>query len=157
MDLKIRKNKKSYTLRDMYVAYAKKEGAEQVPYLRFRAILDRFNELVSESILERSEGFKMPCGLGLISIVKYKPKGYNSKSLSTDYKSSKEYNKRIYHLNEHSNGYKFRLYWSKLPYTFSSRYKYQLMLLRNNKRKLAQLIFNHTDYIDINDIQIYKM
>lgn len=99
----------------------------------------------------------MPSGLGLICIVKYKPKTYTDKSLSVDYKSSKEEGKRIYHLNEHSDGYKFRLYWSKQPYTFADRYKYQLTLTRANKRRLAQLIFNHNDYINVNDIQVYKM
>nr|DAQ64950.1 MAG TPA: hypothetical protein [Bacteriophage sp.] len=44
--------------------------------------------------------------------------------MSVDYKSSKEEGKRIYHLNEHSNGYKYRLYWSKVPKIFSARYKY---------------------------------
>ena len=78
-------------------------------------------------------------------------------SLSVDYKTSKEYDKRIYHLNEHSNGYKYRLYWSKIPRTFPDRYKYQLNFVRQNKRRLAQLIFNKHDYIDINDIQLYKV
>ena len=68
-----------------------------------------------------------------------------------------EYDKIIYHLNEHSDGYKYRLYWSKQPYTFSNRYKYQLSLTRTNKRHLAQLIFNRKDYINIDDIQFYKM
>lgn len=57
----------------------------------------------------------MPYGLGLIQVVKYRPKSLTQKSLSVDYKASKEYDKKIYHLNEHSDGYKFRLYWSKLP------------------------------------------
>ena len=29
--------------------------------------------------------------------------------------------------------------------------------VRQNKRRLAQLIFNKHDYIDINDIQLYKV
>lgn len=96
-------------------------------------------------------------GLGYICVGKYKPKQYNDKSLSVDYKSSKEEGKRIYHLNEHSGGYKYRLYWSKVPKTFPDRYKYQLIFTRGNKRYLAQLIFNKQDYININDIQVYKM
>lgn len=99
----------------------------------------------------------MPYGLGFIQIGKYKPKHMNDKSLSVDYKASNEYGKRIYHLNEHSNGYKYRLYWSKLPQTFPDRYRYQLCFVRQNKRKLAQLIFNKQDYLDIDDIQLYKM
>ena len=99
----------------------------------------------------------MPNGLGFIQVGKYKPKTLSSKSLSVDYKASKDYDKVIYHLNEHSDGYKYRLYWSKIPRTFPSRYRYQLCLLRTNKRRLAQLIFNRHDYIDINDIQLYKV
>ena len=155
MDLKIRKNKKSYTISDMYKAYTKENEALDVPYLRFKRILGSVNEVIKESILDGSEGFKMPYGLGFVQIGKYRPKSYTSKSLSKDYKASKEYGKPIYHLNEHSDGYKYRLYWSKVPRTFPDRYKYQLNLVRANKRYLAQLIFQHKDYININDIQVY--
>lgn len=155
MVLKIRKNKHSYTLADIYRAYSKING--EVPYVRYKRIIDRFNEIIKEEVLEGSKPFKMPYGLGLICIVKYKPKSYTPKSLSVDYKSSKEEGKKIYHLNEHSNGYKYRLYWSKNPRTFPDRYKYQIQFVRENKRHLAQLIFNKQDYINIDDIQVYKM
>lgn len=157
MDLKTRKNKQSYTIADIYKAYCSENNAENMPYFRFKRILDSFNKLIQQEILERSEGFKMPLGMGYIRIGKYKPKSYTPKSLSVDYKSSKEEGFTVYHLNEHSCGYKYRLYWSKVPKTFPDRYKYQLMLTRENKRHLAQLIFNKQDYININDIQVYKM
>lgn len=147
--------KKSYTIRDMFKDYHRID--ENMSYFRFKRILDKFNEIIKEKILNASESFKMPCRLGLIAIVKYKPKMYTQKSLSKDYKTSKELNKTIYHLNEHSNGYKYRLYWSKNKNTFPDIYKYNLSLVRQNKRKLAQLIFNGNDYINIDDIQIYKM
>lgn len=156
MDRKISRNKKSYTTYDIYNNYIRQTGIE-VPYARFKRILDTFNKTILDRLLNRSEGFKMPYGLGYIQIVKYKPKSYSKKSLSVDYKASKEEGMRIYHLNEHSDGYKYRLYWSKLPQTFPDRYRYQLMLVRANKRYLAQLIFNHKDYINIDDIQIYNM
>ena len=129
----------------------------EVYYSLYKRILDEMCKVILEHVLERSEGFKMPYGLGFIQIGKYTPKSISSQSLSVDYKSSKEYGKRIYHLNEHSDGYKFRLYWSKIPRTFPDRYKYQLSLVRKNKRDLAKLIFNKHDYIDINDIQLYKV
>lgn len=151
----MRKNKKSYTIRDIYTQYHKTH--ENAVYLRFKRILNEVNKLIIETILDRSMPFKMPSGLGLVCIVKYRPKTYTDKSLSVDYKASKEEGKRIYHLNEHSDGYKYRLYWSKQPYTFADRYKYQLILTRANKRYLAQLIFAHNDYINVNDIQVYKM
>ncbi len=156
MVLKVRKNKKSYTIADIYRDYIRNNDVE-LKYARYKRILDEFNKVVKDEILERSRPFKMPYGLGFICIVKYKPKSYTDKSLSVDYKSSKEEGKRIYHLNEHSNGYKYRLYWSKLHGSFPARYKYQLCMVRENKRHLAQLIFNKQDYINIDDIQIYKM
>lgn len=150
------RNKQSATIRDMYAQYHK-DNKNDVSYNTFKTILNEFNSELKNCLLESSEGFKMPFGLGYVQIVKYKPKSYTRKSLSIDYKSSAQYGKIIYHLNEHSNGYKYRLYWSKIPQTFPDRYKYQLQLVRQNKRHLAQLIFNHKDYINVDDIQIYKM
>lgn len=146
------KNKESCTFRDMY-----RNMPIEVDYGLYKRILEEMCNVILEYVLERSEGFKMPYGLGFIQVGKYRPKSLNDKSLSIDYKSSKEYDKHIYHLNEHSDGYKYRLYWSKIPRTFPHRYKYQLSLVRQNKRKLAQLIFNKYDYLDINDIQLYKV
>ena len=129
----------------------------EVDYGLYKRILDEMCRVILEHVLNGSEGFKMPYGLGFIQVGKYQPKSLTAKSLSVDYKASKEYDKRIYHLNEHSNGYKYRLYWSKTPRTFPDRYKYQLSFVRQNKRRLAQLIFNKQDYLDINDIQLYKV
>lgn len=152
MDHKTMKNKKSITFRDMY-----KTMPIEVDYGLYIRVLEEMCKVILEHVLNRSEGFKMPYGLGYIQICKYMPKQLDSKSLSVDYKASKEYGKRIYHLNEHSDGNKYRLYWSKIPKTFPQRYKYTLGLIRQNKRKLAQLIFNKKDYIDVNDIQLYKV
>lgn len=96
MVLKIRKNKKSYTIADIYRDYIKKNDVE-LNYARYKRIIDEFNKVVKEEILERSQPFKMPYGLGTICIVKYKHKSYSDQSLSTDYKSTKEVGKRVYH------------------------------------------------------------
>ena len=129
----------------------------ELDYSLYKRITDTMCSVILEHVLNRSEGFKMPYGLGYIQVCKYKPKSFTPQSLSVDYKASKRYDKKIYHLNEHSDGNKYRLYWSKIPRTFPDRYKYQLCLVRQNKRRLAQLIFNKHDYIDINDIQLYKV
>lgn len=156
MVLKTKKNKKSYTIPDIYEAYCEQTGSDII-YSTFKAVLMEFNRIVKEEILERSGAFKMPHGLGLLCIGKYKPKHYNSKGLSIDFKASKELGKKVYHLNEHSNGYKYRLFWSKPHPNPFPMYEYQAKLTRDNKRLLAQLIFNNQDYIDVDDIQIYKV
>ena len=129
----------------------------EIDYAVYMNILKEMCSVILYHMLYRSEGFKMPYGLGFIQIGKYKPKHLDNRSLSVDYKASKELNKTIYHLNEHSDGYKYRLYWSRIPMTISDRYKYQLNFVRQNKRKLAQLIFNNQDYLNIDDIQLYKV
>ncbi len=149
---KMMKSKQSITFRDLY-----RTLPIEVDYGLYKRILQEMCRIILNAILNSSDGFKMPFGLGFIQVGKYLPKALNDKSLSVDYKASREYNKRIYHLNEHSNGYKYRLYWSKIPRTFPDRYKYQLCFVRQNKRRLAQLIFNKQDYLDINDIQLYKV
>lgn len=156
MDRKIRKNKKAYTYSDMYYNYTKKYG-ENIDYLHFKRILEEFNNIILHELQDASQGFKMPYALGYLQIVKYKPKHLDSKSLSQDYEASKQYGKRIYHLNEHSNGYKYRLYWSKCDNHNSMLYKYNISFVRDAKRRLAQLIFNNNDYINIDDLQVYKM
>ena len=152
MGQKKMRSKQSLTFRDMYHTMP-----IEVDYSLYKRILDEMCLVILEHILNASEGFKMPYGLGFIQIGKYLPKSLSQESLSVDYKASKDYDKKIYHLNEHSGGYKYRLYWSKIPRTFPDRYKYQLSLVRKNKRRLAQLIFNKHDYLDINDIQLYKV
>ena len=126
------KNKKSITFRDMY-----RTMPIEVDYELYKRILDEMCRIILDAVLNSSDGFKMPYGLGFMQVGKYKPKALNGDSLSVDYKASREYDKRIYHLNEHSNGYKYRLYWSKIPRTFPDRYKYQLCFVRQNKRRLA--------------------
>lgn len=157
MDRKIRKNKHSYTFIDMYGPFMVENDELELSYSRFKRVLDEMCKVIKEHVLNASEGFKMPYGLGFIQIGKYKPKELSPKSLSIDYKVSKELEKHIYHLNEHSDGYKYRLYWSKSVRTFPDRYKYQLSFVRQNKRYLAQLIFNNNDYLLLDDIQLYKV
>ena len=69
MDRKIRRNKKSYTTYDIYNNYIRQTGIE-VPYARFKRILDTFNKTILDKLLNRSEGFKMPYGLGFIQVGK---------------------------------------------------------------------------------------
>ena len=73
----------------------------ELDYFTYTRILEEMCNVILQHIFNCSEGFKMPYGLGFIQIGKYKPKTFTAKSLSIDYKASKEYNKCIYHLNEY--------------------------------------------------------
>jgi hypothetical protein len=55
------KSKKSATFRDMY-----RTMPVEVDYSLYKRILDEMCNVILEHVLERSEGFKMPYGLGFI-------------------------------------------------------------------------------------------
>lgn len=142
-------NRKSYTIIDFYKYYID-NNPNGVDYKAYRVILEDYYAIILDEILNRSEELKMPHRLGTVRIIKYKPKAYNSKSLSVDYKLSNELGYKVYHLNEHSDGYKYRLYWHKDIAGNFSIYKYSLNLIRAAKRELARLIKNKlTDYPEI--------
>lgn len=140
---------KSYTIINFYKQYVK-DYNNDIDYKLFKNILEDYNKELRDSLLLFSEELVLPYGLGSLSIVKYKPKSLSPKSLSIDYKTSKLVGKRVYHLNEHTGGYKYRLYWSKIGCQCRKIYKYSLNLVRANKRLLASLIINNkTDYIEL--------
>lgn len=142
-------NKQSYSLHDFYDVYTVDYTRFKVPYRLYKSVLDRFNTIILQKLFSGLEELKMPFGLGSICIIKYKPLYFDGRSLSIDYKLCKQYNKLIYFLNEHSDGYKYRLYWQrKQKPTYITQYS--LSLVRQNKRKLAQIIKNKEhDFIEL--------
>lgn len=140
---------KSYTIKDFYKYYIS-QHPQGVDYKTYRAIVEDYYTIVRKELLYYATELKMPYRLGSVRIIKYKPKTYTGKSLSVDYKLSKNLGYKVYHLNEHSNGYKYRLYWHKNIANNFSIYRYSLNLVRAAKRELAQLIKNNlTDYPEI--------
>ena len=61
MDQERMKSKKSTTFRDMY-----RTMPIEGNYSLYKRILDEMCKVILEHVLERSEGFKMPYGLGFI-------------------------------------------------------------------------------------------
>ena len=116
----------------------------------FRDIINDYFKYLRDELIENGKEVKLPCRMGTIQIVKHKPKEYTGKSLRIDYAESKKAGKVIYHLNEHSNFYKYRIYWNKQNMITPNKTKYQLVMTRDNKRHLAQIIKNHIrDYREL--------
>lgn len=142
-------NKKSYTIKDFYKRYIE-EYPTGIDYKLYKTILSDYYNIIKDELLYSSEELKMPLKLGTVRITKYKPKTYSTKSLSVDYKLSKELGYKVYHLNLHSDGYKYRLYWHKEIACNFSIYRYSLNFVRACKRELARIIKNKlTDYPEI--------
>lgn len=142
-------DRKSYTIKDFYKYYID-ENKDGVDYKTYRNIVEDYYSIMLDELLNNSEELKLPYKLGTVRIIKYKPKTYTSASLSVNYKLSNELGYKVYHLNEHSNGYKYRLFWHKDVANNFAIYKYSLSLIRGAKRRLAQIIKNNlTDYPEI--------
>lgn len=149
---KLNYNRKSYTITDYYISY--KEYIEpntlyDVDYQTFRAIVTDYFEYIRDQIMLYSKEFKLPCRLGTLQIVKHQPKQFNSKSLRWDWKATKELGKPVLLLNDHSNGWKYRFYWSKQGCIIPNKSKYMFIASRTNKRDLCKIIVNkQCDYIE---------
>lgn len=145
---------KSYTGKDFYKSYIDYVGDNllyQVEYRVFRDIINDYFKYLRDELIENGKEIKLPCRLGTLSIVKHKPKEYSGRSLRIDYAESKKYNKVIYHLNDHTGGYKYRFYWNKHNMLTKNKTMYQLIMTRDNKRHLAQILKNRVrDYVEGN-------
>lgn len=143
----------SYVAKDFYESYCKyveDNPLYQVDYKTFRGIIDDYFRYLRDEIIENGKEVKLPCRLGTLQIVKHKPKTYTNRSLRIDYGESKKLGKMVFHLNEHTDTFKYRFYWNKHNMIMKNKTKYQLVMTRDNKRHLAQILKNGIrDYIEL--------
>lgn len=143
----------SYTIADFYLSY--KDYIQQgtpydVDYKTFRAIVSDYFKYIRDEVMLYSREFRFPCRLGTLQIVKHKPKQYNKASLRWNWKETKETGKPVLLLNEHSDCFKFRFFWSKKACIIPNKTRYMFIATRENKRNLAQIIFNREhDYVEL--------
>ena len=136
---------KSYTgssFYESYIKYVDDNPLYQVDYKTFRAIINDYFKYLRDQLIEEGKEIRLPCRMGTLAIVKHKPKEYTGKSLRIDYAESKKYGKVIYHLNEITNGFKYRFYWNKKNMITRNKTKYQLIMTRDNKRHLSHILKN---------------
>lgn len=132
-----------YVVKDVYFFYLEETKnndlyfVEQVEYCN---IVYDFYKAIMNVILRENGSFKMPYGLGDFRIHKNKVKLDNLCIRGVDWVNTVENGKYIYHLNEHTRGYKYFFHWSKKKKKIKNQYYYKLVMTRSNKRLLAKLI-----------------
>ena len=143
-----------YTLKDMYARYISKvdKGSPyDIPYSLYKDISVSYYKKLVEHIFNSSLGLKLPFNLGTIQIVKKKvfAKSQSKLPTSIDWENSVKYGKQLFHLNEHSGGFKYLFMWDKHSSTLRNIHKYRFVPTRANKRRLAKYIKgNIRDYLD---------
>lgn len=143
----------AYTVKDFYKYYIdnlEENSPYEVDYKTYRSILEDYFKYLRDEVIEEGNTIKIPGRLGQLSIIKQMPAHWNKNSLCVDFKATAEYGKTIYHLNEHSNGFKYRFRWNKTNLLIRNSAAYQLVMTRANKRRLAQIIKNRErDYVEL--------
>lgn len=137
------KIKCAYRLKNTYTDYINniiKGSSFDIEFDLYRLILEDYLKIVAKKILE-GEMFAIPARLGHLYVVKKKLNYSCVQNLPINWKEVNAHNgKVIYHLNEHSRGYKYRFYWNRNGILTNNRKLYRLLMTRTNRRELARLI-----------------
>ncbi len=149
-------------LRDSY-RYYKEETEKPVPLNIYLNVTQEFIKFLMNKVLE-GEKIKLPEGMGTVFVkgkkVKLKvgengeivgapPDWVKTKQLWEECPECKESKKLVYHLNEHTNGIRYKIFWSRKNSLIRNKSLYSLIFTRTNKRTLHNLIKNGKEFIYI--------
>lgn len=132
-----------YTVKEIYTYYLTEVGSNDLYFVEqdiYCNIIYDFYKSIVEAILKENVEFKMPYGIGEFRVHKTKIKLNRLNVLSVDWVNTVEHGKYIYHLNEHTNGFKYFFHWIKKKKKIKNLFYYKLVMTRENKRLLARLI-----------------
>ena len=101
----------SCTLKSAYKSY---DDFYDVGYKKYRAVCEDFNKKIIEDILMKAKEFKMPYRLGTLRIKKKKMNYSKKNKLKINWVETNKHKKVIYHLNDHTDGFNYRWFWSKI-------------------------------------------
>jgi len=129
-----------YGIEDLYSFYLS-DKEENSPYIiskkEYKEILKEYIDIVFNKIFDGSL-YYMPFGFGPMYVNKRKI--ILGKRLSPDWEATKKYGKMVFHLNEHTNGFKYSFKWDKGACRVRNSRLYRLEIARLNKRALAKSI-----------------
>ena len=144
---------KSYTIASFYNDYLnniERDTVYDIDYTKYRAIVTDYFKYLRQRLIEEGKMIKLPYRMGNVQVVKSRPKHLDKRSLRIDYQATKQENKLVLLLNEHSDFFKYRYWWNKVDMMVPNKSQYQLVATRANKRRLAQIIKNkELDYQEI--------
>jgi hypothetical protein len=130
-------------MKDFYIFYTNEVQDNEIYEIEYNdyveIVTDFYKEMIDHVLLKNWK-FVLPFNMGDVYVVKSKLNLRNLINRGLDWKVTIETGKRVYHLNEHSNGYKYFYHWDKTRSRLKKLYLYRFQLTRENKRRLAKLI-----------------
>jgi len=171
----VNKIRPDYGINDIY-KYYKENAKSPLDEKKFKELWKILIKIIIRLIVYRNVDIALPARLGTLCARKIKSKPIVKEDgtviknrLGVNYKASwkkwqREYpdltiheiaklegKKPVYHLNEHTDGYKVRWKWDKFTCTVKNQSIYSLAMTRENKQELSKAFsqFN-TDYYQYN-------
>jgi hypothetical protein len=143
--------------KEAYIAFKAENRDSTLTAQQYGSIVRSFNTALAEHILTTGQRIRLPFGLGELSISKYKPKRHKTftgKSglpvtiigLPIDWQKTRSAGHLVYHLNAHTDGYRFRWKWFAATAKFDSARCFSFKANRAPSRRLAQLLKTDSQY-----------
>lgn len=146
-------------LRESYKLY-KKLIANPVSIKLYLQLTSEYNKFLMEKVLSGKE-ITLPSRMGTLSIVgreqqlKFDEEG-NIKGLAPDWvktkklwdenEKAKEQKKLVYHMNSHTDNFRYKFLWCKKNLLVENKTLYSLRLTRTNKRAVHNNIIKGAQY-----------
>lgn len=145
------KNSYRTASKENYKRFSTKYPLFKLTFEEWKSILYGYSEVLRDYILETGEKCKLPYGLGELSINKKKQCRFTGKdkkfiALAIDWQASRKYGKRIYNMNDHTEGYRFKWIWFKSKALFKLSKLWMFKPSRVTSRKIAEYIKKDPKY-----------
>ena len=143
----------SYTTKHIHKSFLENVKGNHVydivDYNTFRHIASDYLKWIMDEILDRSKEVKLPGKMGSVLVIKRRPFRINRRNFNVDFKTTNELGKTVLHFNEHSDGFRYRFRWRVRDVILKNKSLYEMVMSRDNKRRLAYIIKNKlNDFIE---------
>lgn len=144
--------------KETYDRFMAEHPGSTLTFKQFKEIIYMWNEMFMTSILDTGEKAKLPYGFGHITINKKKTTRYFEGKdgvkhciLPVDWKRTKEEGKKIYILNNHTDGYRFKWFWFQSEAKFKKAEIWRFKPARKFSTLLAKYLTVKKDknYVDV--------
>ena len=146
------------TSKEAYNKFCAAHPDVKLSFDKWKEIIYTYNYFFRDYLLETGDRVKLPWGLGSFSINKKKMKktvildGEEKIIMPVDWVKSKKAGKRIYYLNSHTDGYRYKWLWFMEDARIYQPGIWVFKPSRTSSRKLAEYIKKP----NANYFQIYK-
>jgi hypothetical protein len=145
--------------RDSYKTYLK-TSTNPVDVSTYVKIVNGYMKFLIQKLFSKGN-ITLPLRLGKLQIVGKKvkvqiengkikglaPDWVNTKKLWEEDPKAKKDKTLVYHFNEHTDGIRYRFFWSKARALVANKTLYDLRLTRTNKRELSSLVSSGKEYL----------